>query len=125
MTASKSMRSNALTFYRSKMILDGPIFFWIGTNCFGWVQIILFRFKLDFSGQNFVIFTCPKCLGPNQNDLDSPKSFWTHRRTSHKELRKHSLNTITSSLIRIYMKVLHIIFKFFRVHGRARGQKLV
>ena len=40
-----------------------------------------------------------------------------------KELREHSLNTITSSLI--YMKVLQIIFKFFRVHGRARGQKIV
>ena len=43
----------ALSFYRSKMILDHP-------NCFGRVQIILVRFKLDFCGLTFIIWTCQK-----------------------------------------------------------------
>ena len=115
------MRSNALSFY-SPIFFGRYKLFWLIPNNFGWIQIILFRFKLDFSEQNFVICTCPKWIGPIQNDLDSPKWFWTHRRSSHKELRKHPLNTLT---ILIYMKVLQIIFKFFGVHGRARGQKLV
>ena len=34
--------------------------FWIGTNCFGQVQIILVMFKLDFSGLIFMIWTSPK-----------------------------------------------------------------
>ena len=79
----------ALSFYTSKIILDPP-------NCFGWEQIVLVgsksfwsgpnllvRFKLYFSGLIFIIWTCPKRLVLNQNDLDSPKSFWTHRRTKH------------------------------------------
>ena len=43
--------------YRSKMILDG-------TNCFGRVQIILLRFKLDFSGLVFIVCTYTKLFGP-------------------------------------------------------------
>ena len=34
--------------------------FCTGANCFGQVQIILVRFKLDFSGLIFKIWTCPK-----------------------------------------------------------------
>ena len=81
---------NALSIYRSKLILDRP-------NCFGRVQISLIRFKLGFSGLFFIIRTCQKWFGPNQtngthpkqlvhdqNYLDGPKSFWTHIRTSHK-----------------------------------------
>ena len=62
---------NALSFYRSKMILDRPNFklFCTGLNCFGQVQIILFRFILDFSGLFFIICTCPKWFGPYQNKL--------------------------------------------------------
>ena len=39
--------SNAFSFYRSKIILDRP-------NCFVPGQIILVRFKLDFSGLIFI-----------------------------------------------------------------------
>ena len=41
--------------------------FWTGANCFDWGQIILFRFKLDFSILIVIIWTCPKLFGPNQN----------------------------------------------------------
>ena len=34
-------------------------------------------FKLDFAGQSFIIWTCPKWLGPDQNDLDPTKMIWT------------------------------------------------
>jgi hypothetical protein len=56
--------------YRSKIILDRP-------NCFGRVQIILVRFKLDFSRIFFIIWTLPKCFGPNQNKLDPSKMIGT------------------------------------------------
>ena len=39
------------------------LFLW-GTNRFGQVQIILVRFKLDFSGLIFIIWTCAKLFGP-------------------------------------------------------------
>ena len=81
----------------------------IGPNCFGrvqivfvgsklffFVQIILVRFRLDFSGKFFIIRTCAKWFDPtktncnrpkqlvlDQNCLDNPKSFWTHWRTRH------------------------------------------
>ena len=54
---------------------------WSGPNHFGWVQIILVRFKSDFSGLNFMIWTKPQWLLLYQNYLDNPKSFWTHGRT--------------------------------------------
>ena len=65
--------------------------FWTGTNCFGRVQIILIRYKLDFSGLILIIWTCPTrfepiqnklgssktiCTRPSRNDLDDPKSLY-------------------------------------------------
>jgi hypothetical protein len=44
-------------FWTVQMVLDA----------FGRVQIILVRFKLDFSGLIFIIWTCPKWFGPDQN----------------------------------------------------------
>ena len=77
-------------FWTVQIVLDGYKLFWLGPNCFGRVQIILVRFKLDFSRLIFIIWTCPKwfeCgqneLVINQNNLDGPKLFWTHRRTRH------------------------------------------
>jgi hypothetical protein len=72
----------ALSFYRSKMILDHP-------NCFGRLQIVLVRSKLFWSGPNHfgqvqirllwtnfynldptkMIWTRPNRIGPNQNEL--------------------------------------------------------
>jgi hypothetical protein len=81
-------------FWTIQIVLDGCKLFWWGLNCFGQVQIILVRFKIDFSGLIFIIWTCPKWFGPDQkkwthpkwlvldqNNLNGPKSFWTHRRT--------------------------------------------
>ena len=83
-------------FWTVQIVLHGYKLFWSGPNCFGCVQIILVGFKLDFYGQIFIIWTFPNWFGPDQNeldptkwlvldqnDLDSPKSFWTHR-TRHK-----------------------------------------
>ena len=56
----------ALSFYRSKwfltiqIVLDGYKLFCLGPNCFGQVQIILVKFKLDFYGLTFIIWTQPK-----------------------------------------------------------------
>ena len=50
----------ALSFHRSKLFCSGPI-------SFGQVQIILGRFKLDFSGLICIILTGPKWFGPVQN----------------------------------------------------------
>ena len=53
------------------------------TNCFGWVRffrrvkILLVRFKLDFSGLIFIIWTCSKWFGPNKNKLDPSRMIWT------------------------------------------------
>ena len=82
---------------RSKMILDCPNcfghvqidlvmskLFWSGLNHFGQVQIKLFWtnfYKLNLSE---MIWTQPKQLVLDQNDLAGPKSFWIHRRTRHK-----------------------------------------
>ena len=49
-------------------------------NCFGQVQIILIRFKLDFSGLIFIIWTSPKWFGPNQNKLDPSKTIGTRQK---------------------------------------------
>ena len=73
--------------------------FWSGPNHFGWVQIILDRSKLWKSSTEKsnlnptylndldptkTIWTRPKHFVPDQSNLYSPKSFWTHRRTRHK-----------------------------------------
>ena len=47
-------------FWTVQIVLDGYKLFWSGPNHFGRVQIILVRFKFDFSGLIFVIWTCPK-----------------------------------------------------------------
>ena len=56
--------------------------FWLGPNPFGQVQIWFFwtnSYNLDLSK---MIWTRPiKWLVLDQNDLDGPKSIWTHRRT--------------------------------------------
>ena len=51
---------------------------WTGTNCFVQVQIILVRLKLDFSGLIFIIWTCPKWFGPDQNKLYRSKTISTY-----------------------------------------------
>ena len=85
---------------------------WTGTNCFGQIQFPLGRFKSDFYGPIFVIWTCPKRFGFAQNKLnlsktictyhqvirsfgrskiiwtvqnylDGPKSSWIYKRTRH------------------------------------------
>ena len=90
---------NALSFYRSKMILVCPNHCW-------WVQILfdgpnLFRTGPKYRSKSFwtcpIIFdksndldpsktncTFPKQIAPVQNDLDGPKLFWTYKRTRHK-----------------------------------------
>ena len=70
------------------MVFEGYKVFWSGPNHFGQVRIILVRFKLDFYRLIFIIWTQPKQSGPNQNnldqnDLDGPKLFWTHRSTRY------------------------------------------
>ena len=90
-----------MSFYRSRINLDRPNYFawvqialvrsklfWSGPNCFGQVQIILVRF-IFFSGRIFMIWTCPKHFILNQNYLDGPNSFWTHRRTKHTSSDKY------------------------------------
>ena len=55
------------------------------------VQVILVRFKLNFSGLVFIIWTCLKWFGPNQNELVLDQNYWTFqnhfgpisRRTRH------------------------------------------
>ena len=67
----------------------GPLkWFWTSSNHYGRVQIVLVRIKLDFYGLFFIIWTCPKQLRSNQNELDPsktigtrPKSFGIQRRT--------------------------------------------
>ena len=80
-------------------------------NCFGWVQIVLVGSKslwlgpnhfgqvqIRFFGLIFIIWTCPNDLDPtkmnwtcpkqfvlDQNYLDGPKSFWTHKMIRHNE----------------------------------------
>ena len=72
--------------------------FWTGTNCFGWVQIILVRFILDFSG--FLWF------GPDQNQLDLSKTI----RSLHKILKQ--LHFWKNFFFFYYIrKILHKILK--------------
>ena len=70
-------------FWTVQIVLDVYKLFWLGPYCFGRVQIILVRFKLDFSGLIFIIWTCPKWFEPNQNKFGPskmigtrPKWFW-------------------------------------------------
>ena len=61
----------------------GPKLFWWFPNQFSGVQIILVRFKLDFSRIFFyhldlskMLWTQPKQIGPIQNDWYSSKIIW-------------------------------------------------
>ena len=51
--------------------------FWTGPIYIGRVQIVSDRFKLDFSGLTFIIWTYPKLFQPNQNELDLSKTIGT------------------------------------------------
>ena len=69
--------SNALSFYRAKMILDRYKLFWLGLNHFCQVQIKLFQaifYNLDLSK---IILTRPKRIGPVQNNWYLTKRIWT------------------------------------------------
>ena len=67
--------------------------FWTGPIHFGRVQIILEWFgqvqivksSPEKSNLNLtkMIWTQPKLFGPDQNNLDGSKSFWTYKRTKH------------------------------------------
>ena len=86
----KKQMYHILSFYGSKMILivqivlDGYKQLWSDSNCFGGVQIILVRFKLDFSGLNLynldlskMIWTQPEQIGSVHNDWSSKNNIWT------------------------------------------------
>ena len=60
--------------------------FWSDLNHFGQVQIRLLCinfYNLDFGPNQNKLDTRPKLLVLDQNDLDGPISFWTHRRTRY------------------------------------------
>ena len=89
--------------------------FWTGTNCFGQVQIRLFWtifYNLNLSKMNQ---THPKRLVLDQNYLEGPKSFWTHRRTRHLKLR---------SLRQNYLRSHKLIYKqgYKKYYGQKIGQ---
>ena len=65
---------NALSFYGSKMILDGHQWFRVGLIRFVRVQIILDRSKLQKIVQKNLIWTSPKWFGHIQNELDLTKT---------------------------------------------------
>ena len=55
-----------------------------------------------------MILTRPKQIGPVQNDLDSPKSFWTHRRTRYKSAHKNMLAHVCLFIyLFIQLKFIH------------------
>jgi hypothetical protein len=64
-------------FWNIQIVLNSYKLFWSDPNCFGQVQIILVRFKLDFYGLVFKIWTQPKWSGPDQIKLDPTKTNWT------------------------------------------------
>ena len=95
-------KTDALSFYGSKMILDRPNYFgwvrivldgsnsfWSCSNHFGKVQIIKISPEKSNMNLNKMIWSWPKQTWPKQfasvqNNLDGPKSFWTFRRTRQK-----------------------------------------
>ena len=68
-------------FWTVQIVFVGSNLFWSGPNHFGQVQIINISPEKSNLNQTKMILSQPKQFGPNQNNLDSPKSFWTHRRT--------------------------------------------
>ena len=70
---------------RVPIVLDGPdglISFWLGPNHFGQVQILKKLVQKNLTPTK-MIWTRRKLLVLNQNELDSPKSFWSQKRTRH------------------------------------------
>ena len=73
--------SNSLMSIMLSLVFIGPKLFWTiqinlfwsDANHFGQVQIISVRVKLDISGLIFIIWTWPKWIGLDQNDLEGPK----------------------------------------------------
>ena len=82
-TKNLSMPCNkALSFCRSKIILDRP-------NYFGRVEIVLDVSKLDYFDSSKSNWTPRQLFCTSHiNDFDSPKSFWTYKRTRHKFFAK-------------------------------------
>ena len=120
-----------MPFYRSKIILDRP-------NCFVLLQIVLVESKSFWLGPNrlvrserteilagqvhirfFIIWTRPKWFLLDQNDLDGPKSVWTHKRTRHKCTYVNLINSTNTSLseylIELYDVQDHQYFLSYRV----------
>ena len=63
-------------FWTDQIILVEYQSFWTGPICFGRVQIILVRFKSDFSTLIFIIWTRPKWIGLVLNNWYSTKMIW-------------------------------------------------
>ena len=130
--------SNALSFYWSKMILDRPNhfgwvpivldecnLFWLVPNYFGQVRIIKIspeKSNLTDPDQNTLdptkmIWTRPKWLVLDQNNLDGPNSFWSYRRTGHRskfqsgDVNRRILSELVTHLFKIY--ILFFTFLLF------------
>ena len=122
-----------MPFYRSKIILDRQ-------NCFVLLQIVLVESKSFWLGPNrlvrserteilagqvhirfFIIWTCSKWFWPDQNDLDGPKSVWTHKRTRHKCTYVNLINSTNTSLSEYLIELCdvqdHQYFLSYRVRS--------
>ena len=76
--------------------------FWSGENCFGQIQIILVRFKLDLSAIIFIICTRLKQIGPNWY---SNKVIWTVQTSFGQGIRRfHPLCTY------ILFSIKHLLY---------------
>ena len=80
---SKIMLDQPNNFGRVPIVLDGSNLFWSGPNHFGQVQIIKISPKKSNLNLTKIIWTRTKQFVLVQNNLVSPKSFWTNRRTRH------------------------------------------
>ena len=83
-------KSNALSFYGFKIILDRPNhfgrvpiiwggsnLFWLGPNHFGQVQIIKISPEKSNLTLTKMLWARPKLFGPDQNDWYSTKMIWS------------------------------------------------
>ena len=70
-------------FWTVQIVLVGSKLFWSDQNRFGWFQIILVKFKLDFSRLNFHNLDLAKLSGTRPKLFGWSKIIWTHRRTKH------------------------------------------
>ena len=55
-------------------------------------------------------WACPKQLVLHQNDLDGPKSFWTHRRTKHYKSTNSNSKTFSIYWVKYLWKSGFIVF---------------